>query len=113
MPDLAHLFANNRAWADRMTRAQPNFFDRLLGQQAPRYLWIGCSDSRVPANEIVGLLDGLLQDLRNCPERAGQWPAISRGARRQTSRRGSYSGLMFTLRSAAPNAADSACNPAP
>lgn len=55
---LSHLFSNNRAWADEMTRQDPEFFSRLSRQQAPQYLWIGCSDSRVPANQIVGLLPG-------------------------------------------------------
>jgi carbonic anhydrase len=55
---LTHLFANNRAWADEMVRQDPEFFSRLSRQQAPQYLWIGCSDSRVPANQIVGLLPG-------------------------------------------------------
>src|SRR3954454_8265531 len=55
---LNHLFANNRAWAAEMTRLDPDFFQRLAGQQPPRYMWIGCSDSRVPANQIVGLLPG-------------------------------------------------------
>lgn len=55
---LDNLFANNRAWAEEMTRQDPEFFSRLSRQQAPRYLWIGCSDSRVPANQIVGLLPG-------------------------------------------------------
>jgi len=58
MRALEHLFANNRAWAEEMTRQDPAFFTRLAQQQAPRYLWIGCSDSRVPANQIVGLLPG-------------------------------------------------------
>src|SRR4029079_19559412 len=58
MSVLSHLFANNQAWAVEMTRQDPEFFQRLSGQQAPEYLWIGCSDSRVPANEIVGLLPG-------------------------------------------------------
>ncbi|MBA3670832.1 MAG: carbonate dehydratase [Gemmatimonadaceae bacterium] len=62
---LQHLFDNNRAWADEMTRADPDFFTRLSRQQAPRYLWIGCADSRVPANEIVGLLPGELFVHRN------------------------------------------------
>lgn len=55
---LSQLFANNRAWAAEMTRQDPEFFRRLSRQQAPQYLWIGCSDSRVPANQIVGLLPG-------------------------------------------------------
>ena len=55
---LSHLFANNRAWADEMSRQDPEFFVRLSRQQAPQYLWIGCSDSRVPANQIVALLPG-------------------------------------------------------
>ena len=65
MQRLTHLFDNNRGWAERMTRNQPDFFDRLVGLQAPRYLWIGCSDSRVPANEIVGLAPGELFVHRN------------------------------------------------
>src|SRR5215468_4405040 len=56
--DLNQLFANNRAWADDITRREPDFFARLSQQQTPEYLWIGCSDSRVPANQIVGLLPG-------------------------------------------------------
>jgi carbonic anhydrase len=62
---LPHLFENNRAWAAAMTRRDPEFFRRLSSQQAPQYLWIGCSDSRVPANEIVGLLPGELFVHRN------------------------------------------------
>jgi carbonic anhydrase len=62
---LSHLFANNRAWADDMTRQDPEFFQRLVHQQAPQYLWIGCSDSRVPANQIVGLLPGEMFVHRN------------------------------------------------
>jgi carbonic anhydrase len=65
MRHLQHLFANNRAWAARVTAADPQFFSRLAGQQAPEYLWIGCSDSRVPANEIVDLLPGELFVHRN------------------------------------------------
>src|SRR5829696_58270 len=60
-----HLFANNRAWAAEMTRQDPDFFSRLSGQQTPQYLWIGCSDSRVPANQIVGLLPGEMFVHRN------------------------------------------------
>jgi len=65
MPGLEHLFANNRAWAAEITAREPDFFARLSCQQAPEYLWIGCSDSRVPANEIVGLLPGELFVHRN------------------------------------------------
>ena len=62
---LDNLKANNRAWAKRMVAADPGFFTRLSGQQAPEYLWIGCSDSRVPANEIVDLDPGELFVHRN------------------------------------------------
>src|SRR5437764_12485007 len=62
---LDDLKANNRAWARRKVEADPDFFRRLERQQAPRYLWIGCSDSRVPANEIVGLDPGELFVHRN------------------------------------------------
>src|SRR5919108_4376918 len=62
---LDHLKANNRAWATRMVAADVEFFKRLEHQQAPEYLWIGCSDSRVPANQIVGLQPGQLFVHRN------------------------------------------------
>ena len=62
---LKNLFDNNRAWAAEMTRQDPEFFSRLARQQAPRYLWIGCSDSRVPANQITGLLPGEMFVHRN------------------------------------------------
>ena len=62
---LNHLFENNRAWSKEMTEQDATFFERLAAQQAPKYLWIGCSDSRVPANEIVGLLPGELFVHRN------------------------------------------------
>jgi carbonic anhydrase len=62
---LGQLIANNRAWAERKVAADPQFFQRLERQQAPEYLWIGCSDSRVPANEIVGLDPGELFVHRN------------------------------------------------
>jgi carbonic anhydrase len=62
---LDHLKANNRAWAARKISADAGFFTRLEGQQAPEYLWIGCSDSRVPANEIVDLDPGELFVHRN------------------------------------------------
>ncbi len=62
---LDHLKANNRTWAERKVAADPGFFRRLERQQAPEYLWIGCADSRVPANEIVGLDPGELFVHRN------------------------------------------------
>jgi carbonic anhydrase len=62
---LDHLKANNRAWAERKVAADAGFFNRLERQQAPEYLWIGCADSRVPANEIVGLDPGELFVHRN------------------------------------------------
>src|SRR4051812_36493547 len=65
MADVVELFDKNRRWAERMNAREPGFFNRLARQQAPRYLWIGCSDSRVPANEIVGLLPGELFVHRN------------------------------------------------
>jgi carbonic anhydrase len=62
---LEDLKTNNRAWAERKVTGDPGFFRRLESQQAPKYLWIGCSDSRVPANEIVGLDPGELFVHRN------------------------------------------------
>lgn len=58
MDTLKHLFDQNLAWANSVTEHDPEFFSRLSKQQAPRYLWIGCSDSRVPANQIVNLPPG-------------------------------------------------------
>jgi len=55
---LGHLFSNNREWAASIVARRPDFFQKLAAQQAPEYLWIGCSDSRVPANELLGLLPG-------------------------------------------------------
>jgi carbonic anhydrase len=65
MPHLSDLLVNNRRWAARRTSEQPDFFTKLAELQDPRYLWIGCSDSRVPANEIVGLAPGELFVHRN------------------------------------------------
>jgi carbonic anhydrase len=62
---LQHLLDNNRRWATKILENDPEFFSRLARQQSPRYLWIGCSDSRVPANEIVGLPPGELFVHRN------------------------------------------------
>jgi carbonic anhydrase len=65
MPSVADLFENNRRWARRIASVDPAFFQSLSEQQAPKYLWIGCSDSRVPANEIVDLRPGELFVHRN------------------------------------------------
>ena len=65
MNSLDDLLANNRAWAAVMVRKDARFFARLAEQQAPQYLWIGCADSRVPANEIVGLPPGEMFVHRN------------------------------------------------
>ena len=65
MPSLSHLFESNRAWSERIRANDPEFFPRLSRQQRPRYLWIGCADSRVPANEIVDLAPGELFVHRN------------------------------------------------
>ena len=65
MIPLTKLLDNNKAWAAQRVKNDPEFFTRLAGQQAPAYLWVGCSDSRVPANEIVGLDPGELFVHRN------------------------------------------------
>jgi carbonic anhydrase len=65
MSELPHLFENNRAWVRSIRERDPGFFEKLARQQAPQYLWIGCSDSRVPANQIVGMLPGELFVHRN------------------------------------------------
>ena len=65
MRTLNHLFEKNKAWAERIRRHNPDFFLELSRQQSPSYLWIGCADSRVPANEIVGLSPGELFVHRN------------------------------------------------
>ena len=65
MDELNDLFENNRRWVAQTTARDPDFFQRLSRQQMPKYLWIGCADSRVPANEIVGLLPGELFVHRN------------------------------------------------
>src|SRR6184192_1651598 len=65
MDTLDHLFDNNRNWAERIREKDPEFFLRLARQQSPTYLWIGCSDSRVPANQIVGLTPGEMFVHRN------------------------------------------------
>jgi carbonic anhydrase len=58
MTELSELLERNRAWAEKVRQEDPGFFKRLSTQQAPKYLWIGCSDSRVPANQIMGLAPG-------------------------------------------------------
>jgi len=65
MKTIRDLFARNRRWANRMTRENRRFFRDLAKQQSPRFLWIGCADSRVPANEIIGLLPGEIFVHRN------------------------------------------------
>ncbi|MEY2551800.1 MAG: carbonic anhydrase [Verrucomicrobiota bacterium] len=65
METLDHLFESNRAWSEGIRQVKPEFFLELARQQAPKYLWIGCSDSRVPANQIVGLAPGELFVHRN------------------------------------------------
>src|SRR5215468_10296395 len=65
MSSLAHLLDRNRRWSHAVRAKKPDFFQRLVAQQSPKYLWIGCSDSRVPANEIVNLLPGELFVHRN------------------------------------------------
>jgi carbonic anhydrase len=65
MSSLANLLAKNRDWAERAVEADSEFFSRLTHQQTPRYLWIGCADSRVPANQITGLAPGELFVHRN------------------------------------------------
>lgn len=65
METLEHLFENNRKWSESIREVKPEFFLELARQQSPKYLWIGCSDSRVPANQIVGLAPGELFVHRN------------------------------------------------
>ena len=65
MKRLKNLFTNNKAWSNSIRKHDPGFFEKLSEQQAPKYLWIGCADSRVPANEIVGLMPGELFVHRN------------------------------------------------
>src|SRR6516162_7198436 len=65
MESLTHLFENNRLWSEKIRQQDPDFFLNLSRQQSPKYLWIGCSDSRVPANQIVGVAPGELFVHRN------------------------------------------------
>lgn len=58
MSTIKHLFENNKRWVDEITAEDPTFFKNLSEQQSPKYLWIGCSDSRVPANELLGMMPG-------------------------------------------------------
>ena len=78
---LSDLFKNNRKWADRMERDHPGFFRELVAQQAPQFLWIGCSDSRVPANEIVAETrqDSICVETCNAISRSGGRVAILEG----------------------------------
>jgi carbonic anhydrase len=65
MPNLKHLLESNRRWSERIRKQDPDFFLNLSRQQSPQYLWIGCSDSRVPANQIIDVLPGELFVHRN------------------------------------------------
>src|SRR3954466_2140452 len=65
MSTLQHLIDQNRVWSQKILKADPEFFEKLSRQQSPQYLWIGCSDSRVPANQIVGVAPGELFVHRN------------------------------------------------
>jgi len=65
VPSVEQLFKNNQAWAEKITEENPNFFKQLAQQQTPEYLWIGCSDSRVPANQLLGLMPGEIFVHRN------------------------------------------------
>ncbi len=58
MPDINHLFKKNHQWAEKIKENDPDFFKNLSNQQKPKYLWIGCSDSRVPANDLLGMMPG-------------------------------------------------------
>ncbi len=92
---LPELFANNRAWAAGRLAADPEYFRRLCGLQAPRYLWVGCADSRVPANQIVGLEPGELFVHRNVgnvfdPSDANAVSVLQYASRRWTSRTSSF-----------------------
>ena len=66
---LNDLFSRNREWAAEMERSRPGFFTGLANQQKPKYMWIGCSDSRVPANEIIGLADNWLRHIQDVRDR--------------------------------------------
>ena len=65
MPKISELFTQNLNWSEDIRRKRPEFFETLSKQQSPKFLWIGCADSRVPANEVVGLLPGELFVHRN------------------------------------------------
>lgn len=65
MQELTYLLEKNKAWSEQIRRQDPDFFLNLSKQQSPQYLWIGCADSRVPANQIVGMLPGELFVHRN------------------------------------------------
>jgi carbonic anhydrase len=65
MKDIEQLLQNNKAWSEKVRTKHPDFFPKLAKQQSPQFLWIGCSDSRVPANQITGLLPGEIFVHRN------------------------------------------------
>ncbi len=66
MHSLEHLLQNNRNWCERINQEDPEFFARLSKQQSPEYLWIGCSDSRVPANQIIDMAPGGIRTPQCC-----------------------------------------------
>jgi hypothetical protein len=73
MDEIKHLFENNGRWVADMNARYPGFFEKLSRQQSPQYLWIGCADSRVPANEIVGLLPGEPPSKHSCTVMKQKW----------------------------------------
>lgn len=78
MIDLTQQCDDNRVWGGSITKEDPEFFSKLTGQQVPDYLWIGCADSRVPANELVELKDGHLKNLDVSVNNVEQIPELYR-----------------------------------
>ena len=81
MSELDHLLHNNKKWAANMEVSHPGFFQELVSQQRPKYLWISCSDSRVPANEIIGLPPGEVFLNRNVAVQVTHARALELGSR--------------------------------
>ncbi|MEZ5458734.1 MAG: carbonic anhydrase [Steroidobacteraceae bacterium] len=88
MRSLAQLFYRNRDWARSMNEREPGFFQKLVKQQSPDYLWIGCADGRVPANNIVGMLPGELFVHRNVANVVVHRPELPVGAAVRSRRAG-------------------------